>query len=215
MTSVPAGDYWVYATDGVLERIVPSATSTNLYGASGRVVGVAFEEYSSEIEADTIVGCSDGYLGLTDCVEKGDLIVVGFTTLFDEADDSFITISGSPSASDYAGMVPDYTGGLYEVVSVTTKEGASGSTITVDRPMFYGQAAGAGFAVAGKTVHDDGTTKSYVVPLFKFSPLSSSTYPAYVSECSGRGLCDSESGLCQCFAGYTGGACDTQAALAI
>jgi len=32
----------------------------------------------------------------------------------------------------------------------------------------------------------------------------------YVSECSNRGLCDTESGLCACFSGYTHENCDTQ-----
>jgi hypothetical protein len=34
-------------------------------------------------------------------------------------------------------------------------------------------------------------------------------------ECSGRGLCDTSSGLCKCFRGYTGGACSRQSAIAM
>jgi len=32
--------------------------------------------------------------------------------------------------------------------------------------------------------------------------------------CSGRGMCDYGNGLCQCFSGYYGGACEYQNALA-
>merc|ERR1712124_39057 len=34
------------------------------------------------------------------------------------------------------------------------------------------------------------------------------------SQCSGRGLCDTTSGVCECFAGYTGDDCSIQNALA-
>jgi len=37
----------------------------------------------------------------------------------------------------------------------------------------------------------------------------------YVSECSNRGLCNSEEGLCECFKGYTNDNCDMQSAIAV
>jgi len=51
-----------------------------------------------------------------------------------------------------------------------------------------------------------------IVTLFHFTPSDSYEY---VSQCSNRGLCDSTSGLCQCFKGYTGDDCGTQNALAV
>jgi hypothetical protein len=33
------------------------------------------------------------------------------------------------------------------------------------------------------------------------------------SECSDRGVCETDSGLCKCFSGYTGNACETQNSL--
>jgi hypothetical protein len=37
----------------------------------------------------------------------------------------------------------------------------------------------------------------------------------YVSECSNRGLCNSEEGVCECFSGYTNDNCDMQSAVAV
>jgi len=50
--------------------------------------------------------------------------------------------------------------------------------------------------------------------IYKFFPSKKSTYN-YVAPCSNRGICDTTTGLCQCFPGYTSDACSEQSSLAI
>ena len=55
--------------------------------------------------------------------------------------------------------------------------------------------------------------------IYKFYPptlaSTGTTGYNYVAECSNRGLCDSETGICECFAGYTGNACEVVNSLAV
>jgi len=50
--------------------------------------------------------------------------------------------------------------------------------------------------------------------IYKFFPNENSNYE-YVAQCSNRGICNNDEGLCECFAGYTGDACQIQASLAV
>jgi len=50
--------------------------------------------------------------------------------------------------------------------------------------------------------------------IYKFYPAAESTYE-YVAQCSNRGICDSKTGLCDCFPGYGNDNCDEQNALAL
>lgn len=50
--------------------------------------------------------------------------------------------------------------------------------------------------------------------IYKMFESVKSSY-TYVSECSNRGVCDSEQGVCECFGGYSGLACETVSALAV
>jgi len=50
--------------------------------------------------------------------------------------------------------------------------------------------------------------------LYKFFPARESTYN-YVGECSNRGICQADSGLCKCFPGYTNDDCSVQDSIAM
>jgi hypothetical protein len=70
-------------------------------------------------------------------------------------------------------------------------------------------------ADAGKAAPLD----SNIATIYKFYPptlaTTGTTGYTYVAECSNRGICDSETGICECFSGYTGQACDEMNALAM
>jgi len=70
-----------------------------------------------------------------------------------------------------------------------------------------------GVSVSGRnpTAGPNGLQKFHV---YKFFPAAASTYN-YVAECSNRGICDRDAGVCKCFAGYTADACNLQSSLAL
>jgi hypothetical protein len=45
--------------------------------------------------------------------------------------------------------------------------------------------------------------------IYQFTPAEESSYE-YVAECSNRGKCDRDSGICKCFSGYTKDNCAEQ-----
>ena len=65
------------------------------------------------------------------------------------------------------------------------------------------------------TIYDgtDWSDNTGIVTLFHFTPNEAST-TEYVQQCSGRGNCQIETGICSCFSGYAGLACENQNALA-
>ena len=54
----------------------------------------------------------------------------------------------------------------------------------------------------------------YPTHVYKFFPAAASTYN-YVAPCANRGICDTDTGLCTCFAGYTNDDCHVQSSLAL
>lgn len=62
------------------------------------------------------------------------------------------------------------------------------------------------------TFGEDGGTGKFLV--YKFIPAKASTYN-YVGECSNRGTCNRDTGVCECFPGYSSDNCHTQSSLAL
>ena len=59
-----------------------------------------------------------------------------------------------------------------------------------------------------------GSIKHPVFRVYKFFPAVASTYNL-VNECSNRGICQTDTGLCQCFPGYSSDDCHEQNSLAV
>ena len=130
------------------------------------------------------------------------------------------------------------TGNMYTVVKVGTAAPSASTPTTEDRYYFVVDKAinwdgsatharkdfGIGGGPTGWTLGpisqgqfdgmaSPGDQKIGTVPVVKFEPGPTSY--EFVQQCSGRGLCNGDDGLCECFTGYTSDNCDQQSALAV
>jgi hypothetical protein len=202
-----------------------------------------FEEYSNIIFTNVDASCESGNTNSTEpvlnqnpsdpnsladvradtnlvnCLQKGDLIFVTNGGWGDAADSTTSAWSGNDHTGSVA-LKSDYTGMLYTIKKIWT-EPVGNATVFQDGanlvPMVdqYRIMVDKAINWDGSDFGDpdgDGVLNTGYQYLFKFTP---NTSYEYVSPCSNRGLCNSESGVCECFTGYTGDNCDTQSSLAV
>lgn len=108
----------------------------------------------------------------------------------------------------FAGTLPSYNVGdliflenaMYSVQAITLTSGVYYAKI--DKP--FGGNSDTGGPSAAASV-------AYVIT----KPTDQSSWYTYVSECSGRGMCGYDTGICTCFKGYTNDNCNTQNILAL
>jgi len=132
-----------------------------------------------------------------------------------------ITVSGttvSLKAGDRV-LVGDHVG--EDLQSYVTADVSYGTSITTSAGTFRGTPANSADG-AGSDVNYAASKKDlYVVnnndqtPATLVVESADATTFQYVAQCSNRGFCNSETGLCECYAGYSNHNCDSQNMLAM
>jgi len=149
-----------------------------------------------------------------DCIEKGDMIMLlamGYQS------SGYSTHGAAPNAATSAGAAVMtstrfLTNPIYPNIYTVEKLSRENRGSSTDAESLFGRTqmklnmgVNAEYTMAASTF-----TTDYGAYVYKFYPPTGYNY---VAECSNRGVCDSNSGICQCFSGYTNDNCDTQNAL--
>jgi len=157
---------------------------------------------------------------LVNCLQKGDKIFVTDGAWGDETVPTAThrTWAGNDRSAqiDTPDVASEYTGLMYTIKKIWVEPaGNSSFDATFDLQDRYRIMVDKAINWDGSDFGDpdgDGVYDTGYQYLFKFTP---NTSYSYVSECANRGLCNRESGVCECFTGYTNDNCDTQSSLAV
>jgi hypothetical protein len=229
------GTYAVYATDGVVERViidhryqrwnddVSYTTGKSGDNGAGEInekaqnekdarITAYFEAYTNVLYTSYDTACETAYESVEPCLDKGDMLFIIDSkyakNYFDPDDATMYTPSATAVES----------GNIYTITKIY-KEDPTQTTfedfedrfrIVVDKNVPFAGTTKSAFLNASNTEFAQGTTG--IVNLFKFSPATTGNYE-FVSQCSNRGTCDE--GTCACFKGYTNDNCDVQSSLAV
>lgn len=145
------------------------------------------------------------------CLEKGDLLVFPATTTGVSTKNVTGDINLRTTHSE--ALASPNSAGLYEIKMITVDDytAYTNSTedrfrIVLDRPLFWDG------STTTNTILADATEVG-IRQFYRFTPNMNSNSIEMVAQCSNRGICDTTSGLCKCFSGYTNDNCDTQSTL--
>lgn len=182
---VPAGKYYVFTTSGIAHRLADSA---------GDNIPAFVAEFADEVSTRVDASCATS--DARPCVRKGDFVFV------EEANTTTLL-------------------NLFSVTKVWTARFENNDmdgtcAVSAEVPAY-----GSPSELLEETIYRFRTDKHFdkeyaTANVYVFTPpaIGEASYYAYADECSGRGVCDTITGLCQCFAGYTNDACDVQSSLA-
>lgn len=196
-------------------------SDTSSITAATNVLALAGRRYkvSAVGAAGTTGAVANGKITLGDVFTSG-LVRVCEACVTDMAADgqSITTATKITVAVGDQLMVGGY---VAEDLAITVRTAlTSGTTVVTSKGCWSGSCGGAGTAPATlsglsgtnrKDLYKRVNTIGYTGA--KCTESATAGTFQYVSQCSNRGYCDGEAGLCKCFSGYTNDNCDTQNAV--
>jgi len=224
--------FYVFTTKGVLEEVNPKVGVFNINSLwpdltkmKRTLSNVLYTFSHSSTNPDLSCESGSSNAGANDCLNKGDLVMV-----FNKFTESAAQLTNPTYLNMYRVekiyradpniLDPDFPSGS-SPDALMVKSATSLNQIILD----YGMNAKYTFAKAtasGGASYPSGSPYWWedlgiggllTASVFKFIPPAQYGYEL-AAQCSNRGSCDSTTGLCQCFNGYTGDACQNQDALA-
>ena len=223
--------YYVYTTDGVVERVIVDIPGKGQITTTGtdnnqNPVTAYFEQYSNVMYTSYDVACETAPTTVEPCLDKGDMLFVIDTTNTAYAQN--FTLS-APSGTENV-IPPTYTadsGDLYTITKIYKQDPTALTFQSTGHEDRYRIVLDKNIPFAGTTTSTSDThgtvtqpgfgnkvggVKVGIVGLFKFTPATTGNYE-FVSECSNRGSC--VDGICECYKGYTMDDCGVQSAYAV
>lgn len=172
-----------------LHRNVVYLTNTTGYTASSTSVGY-FDDYFGQVDCETN---PIGSHAAADCLNKNDLVM-------------FLNVEGTATGLAANPVYPN----IHQVKKIGRVAKDSVYMNTHEDGDYKRE------MVRHQIVLDYGVNTNYAyehpAAIYKFHPPAGFNY---VAQCSNRGLCNKETGLCECFPGYTSDNCGLQNALAV
>jgi len=196
--------------DSDLERIPYMFTDT-VYFAPYANAGTN-DDYGQH-DCESLEGDLSG-IAHYDCIEKGDLIMMlalGYQSSVSThgylPDPSPIATTGQALITPTRFLINPIYPNIYTVEKLSRENRGTSSEAESN---FRRTQMKLNMGVNAQYVMSATAATDYGAYIYKFYPPTGYNY---VAECSNRGVCDSTSGICQCFSGYTNDNCDTQNAL--
>jgi len=167
--------------------------------------GIRIAHPTSYIADEENAGDSEGVdnyvdkIGVRTCLDKDDYVLI-FNNDLSEAG-----LNSNPSYPN-----------IYTVKKIFRDQNVApqGDDVTIANNLWRRNKIVLDYGLNAQYVNDEENTPTLLGgSIYKFIPAPEGPYN-YVGECSNRGICDSATGICQCFPGYTTDNCGAQNALA-
>jgi len=182
----------VFTTTGTLSSASTTVKSYTTYTATvidgtapANIVNDVTSWYSRVIYTDLGIDCEFNKDARRTCIKKGDYIMI---------------VDTDPTSTKN----PRYPN-IYQVMKISKEPlEHTGGVENIRYQIVVDVGLNARYEQVGAGAN--------TVRIFKFTPPA--TPVTYAAECSNRGICDTTTGVCGCFSGYTGDDCSVMNALA-